>query len=72
MSESTGEKLAKTGAAGAAGAVVGYGAAEVAGATAVGVLLEGGGVGLAAGPAGAVAGAVVALAGYGIYRLFKN
>jgi hypothetical protein len=73
MAESTGEKAAKVAGAGAVGAVAGAAAAEVAGATGVGVLIaEGAGIGAAAGPVGAVAGAVLAIAGYGIYRLFAD
>ena len=53
------------------GAALGKGAVAAKGATAIGVLGKGVGLGgAAAGPVGMVIGAGIGLAGYGLYRLF--
>ena len=56
-----------------AGAALGKGAVVAKGATAIGVLGKGVGLGgAAAGPVGLVIGAGIGLAGYGLYRLLRD
>ena len=66
-------EAAKAGASATVGAVVGKAVVVAKGATAVGALKAGGGLGgMTAGPVGVVAGAVAGLALYGLYRVFSD
>jgi len=66
------EEAAKAGGAAVVGAGVGYGAVAATGVTAAAMTGTGAGFGAAAGPVGALIGATVGLAGYGLYRLFRD
>jgi hypothetical protein len=55
----------------AVGAAAGYGVVVASGLTAIGAVGGGAGIGAPLGPVGAVAGAVIALAVYGIVRIFR-
>lgn len=68
-----GKECCKAAGVTAAGAAVGKAVVVAKGATAIGVLGKGAGIGgTTAGPVGAAAGAVIALAGYGLYRLIRG
>ena len=62
MAEPADNALERRVGAAVVGGAVGYGAAKVSGAVAVGVLAKSAGVGAAAGPVGAVLGVIVGLA----------
>ncbi len=66
------KEVAKAAGFATAGAALGKGVVVAKGMTAIGVLGKGVGLGAAAGPVGMVIGAGIGLAGYGLYRLFRD
>ncbi len=63
------KELAKAGGCATAGAALGKGLVVAKGATAIGVLAKGAGLGAAAGPVGMAAGAALGLSCYALYKI---